>query len=241
MVKRTLIVLAIAAGLIWWYELAKAPEGDASKAGASSSAASSGPGAGPAVAKGAAVRPAGGWPPRAWSVIGGKLTPSRALRERFDSYLPLGKGVTMVEVRATIERDAAADVGEANARQVLAIWDRYARLQNHDWRYPFNAVEPKGWQATLNEQHQVRRQWLGFDWAEAFFGEDEAAFQRRITNLVAAGKAGAQSLEQVLASAPASAGPGASGAASGVMASSSGVASASGSEATRAERDVPLP
>lgn len=231
MVKRTLIILAIAAGLIWWYELAKAPEVDAPKA-TTAAAASEGLDAGPAAVKGAAVRPAGGWSPKAWSVIGGKLTPTRALRERFDSYLPLGKGVTMVEVRATIERDAAADVGQANAAQVLAIWDRYARLQNNDWQYPFNATEPKGWQATLNEQHQVRRQLLGFDWAEAFFGDDEAAFQRRIANLVAAGKAGAQSLEQVLASAPASAGPGASAAASAVPVSSGASAAAGG------ERDL---
>lgn len=232
MVKRTLIVLAIAAGLIWWYELAKAPEVDAPKATTPAAAASSDLAAGPGVVKGTAVRPAGGWSPKAWSVIGGKLTPSRALRERFDSYLPLGKGVTMVEVRATIERDAAADVGQANAAQVLAIWDRYARLQNNDWQYPFNATEPKGWQATLNEQHQVRRQLLGFDWAEAFFGEDEADFQRRIANLVAHGKAGtgagAQNPEQVLASAPASAGPGAS--AASAVAASSGASVAAGGE-----------
>ncbi|RZL00221.1 MAG: hypothetical protein EOP36_16550 [Rubrivivax sp.] len=209
MVKRTLLVLAIAAGLIWWYEQAQAPEVDAAKAGAPSSSAPSGLETPPAV-KGAAVRPAGGWSPKAWSVIGGKLTPTRALRDRFDSYLPLGKGVTMVEVRATIEQDAEADLGQANAAQVLAIWDRYARLQNNDWQHPFNATEPKGWQATLNEQHRVRRQLLGPEWAEAFFGDDEAAFQRRIANLVATRPAAPPTLDAVLASAPSSAGTAAS-------------------------------
>ncbi|MGH6648629.1 hypothetical protein [Aquabacterium sp.] len=205
MVKRTLLVLAIAAGLIWWYEQAQAPGVDAAKVTAPSSA-SPGLDATPPVVKGSAVRPAGGWSPKAWSVIGGKLTPTRALRDRFDSYLPLGKGVTMVEVRATIEQDAEADLGQANAAQVLAIWDRYARLQNNDWQHPFNATEPKGWQATLNEQHQVRRQLLGAEWAEAFFGDDEAAFQRRIANLVAARPVAPQTMDSVLASAPSSAG-----------------------------------
>ncbi|MBA4111243.1 MAG: hypothetical protein C0487_16810 [Leptothrix sp. (in: Bacteria)] len=206
MVKRALLVLAIAGLLVWWYERGQGPEVEAGKAALP--VAASGLAPAPPVAKGAAVRPPGGWAPKAWSVLGGKLVPSRALRERFDSYLPLGKGVTMVEVRATLEQDALADLGQANSAQVLAIWDRYARLQNHDWQRPFNATDPKGWQATLNEQHQVRRQFLGADWAEAFFGEDEAALQRRIASLMASPRIpAASSLDDVLAKSPASAGP----------------------------------
>ncbi|MDI1260103.1 hypothetical protein [Aquabacterium sp.] len=205
MVKRALLVLAIAGVLVWWYERGQGPEVDAGKASVPQAVAGLEPT--PPTAKGAVVRPAGGWAPKAWSVLGGKLVPGRALRERFDSYLPLGKGVTMVEVRATLEQDAQADLGQANSVQVLAIWDRYARLQNHDWQHPFNGSEPKGWQATLNEQHRVRRQWLGADWAEAFFGEDEAALQRRIANLVASPRQpAASSLDDVLSKAPASAG-----------------------------------
>ena len=237
MVKRTLVVLAIAAGLIWWYEKAQAPEVAAVKASApTASSLDTSP---PAMAKGVGTRPAGGWSPKAWSVVGGKLTPSRALRDRFDSYLPLGKGVTMVEVRATIEQDAQADLGQAQAALVLAIWDRYARLQNHDWRYPFNPTEPKGWQTTLNEQHQVRRQMLGADWAEAFFGDDEAAFQRRIANMVAARPdAKLQGLDAVLASAPSSAGNVASSVSAAASASRG---SASGLEAVHAERETQVP
>lgn len=210
MVKRALLLLTIAGGLIWWYERGQGPE-QASGKQAGESAAASASAAGrqlmPPAAKGATVRPAGGWSPRAWSVQGGKLVPGRALRERFDSYLPLGKGVTMVEVRAALEQDAQADLGSANSAQVLAIWDRYARLQNHDWRHPFNGSDSKGWQATLNEQHQVRRQWLGADWAEAFFGEDEAALQRRMSNQVASpAKPSPAGLDDVLSRAPASAG-----------------------------------
>jgi hypothetical protein len=160
------------------------------------------------------VRPAGGWAPKAWSVLGGKLVPGRALRERFDSYLPLGKGVTMVEVRATLQQDAQADLGAPNSAQVLVIWDRYARLQNYDWQHPFNDADTKGWQATLNEQHLVRRQLLGADWAEAFFGEDEAALQRRMSGLVASRKLSKPGLEDLLSRAPASAGMAASAASS---------------------------
>jgi hypothetical protein len=201
MLKRALLLLAIAGGLVWWYERGQGLE-DASVKQVSTSA----PQAAPRVLKGAAVRPAGGWGPKAWSVLGGKLVPGRSLRERFDSYLPLGKGVTMVEVRAALAKDAQADLGPANSAQVLALWDRYARLQNHDWQHPFNGSDPKGWQATLNEQHRVRRQLLGVEWAEAFFGDDEAALQRRIAGLVATPrKPPAPKLNDLLASAPTSA------------------------------------
>jgi hypothetical protein len=203
-----------------------------------------GQGSTPPALKGGAVRPAGGRAPKAWSVIGGKLTPTRALRDRFDSYLPLGQGVTMVEVRATIEQDAQADVGEANAAQVLAIWDRYARLQSYDWQHAFNPTDPKGWQATLNEQHQVRRQLLGTDWAEAFFGEDEAAFQRRIASLVAARPEviiKPKSLDGVLASAPSSAGVTASGAASAAASAGRGANAGDLDSATHAEREAQSP
>lgn len=208
MVKRALLVLAIAGGLFWWYERGRGPEPEAVKQAA---APASGAQAMPPLPKGAALRPAGGWSPKAWSVHGGKLVPGRALRERFDSYLPLGRGVTMVEVRATLEQDALADLGQANSAQVLAIWDRYARLQSYDWQHPFNNADPSGWQATLNEQHQVRRQLLGVEWAEAFFGEDEAALQRRMSSLVATaakpsvpagGSSGAASAASASASAP---------------------------------------
>lgn len=236
MVKRTLIVLAIAAGLIWWYERAQTPQAEAPQP-ARATAVSSEQGAAPPAAK----RPAGGWAPKAWSVLGGKLTPTHALRDRFDSYLPLGQGVTMVEARATIEQDAQADLGEVNARQVLGIWDRYARVQSYDWQRPFNPTEPKGWQATLNEQHQVRRQLLGAEWAEAFFGEDEAAFQRRIASLVAARPAvnKPQSLDGVLASAPSSAGAGASSAVSAAASASRGAGHEL--DAVHAEREPQSP
>lgn len=215
MVKRALLVLAIAGGLVWWYERGQGPEVAAGKSAVPPSALGLEPA--PPTVKGVVVRPAGGWSPKAWSVLGGTLVPGRALRERFDSYLPLGKGVTMVEVRAALEQDALADLGQANSVQVLAIWDRYARLQNHDWQQPFNGTEPKGWQATLNEQHRVRRQLLGADWAEAFFGEDEAALQRRIASLVASPRQpAASSLDDVLSRAPASAGLVASSASSAV-------------------------
>ena len=200
MVKRALIILALAGGVTWWYQQAQAPS--VVSAASSGSAASSVADDSALAVKAAAVRPPGGLAPRAWSVLGGKLVPGRALRERFDSYLPLGRGVTMVEVRAALERDAEADLGRANSAQVLAIWDRYARLQNYDWQQPLNNADSKGWQATLTEQHQVRRQLLGVDWAEAFFSEDEAAFQRRLAGQVAVRRPVKPSLDEVLSRVP---------------------------------------
>jgi hypothetical protein len=159
------------------------------------------------------VAAAGGKPPRAWSVAGGQLVPGRALRDRFDSYLPLGRGVSMVDVRAALAQDAQADLGPRTGDQVLAMWDRYARLLVYDWQIPFNGSDPQSWRATLGEQRKVRRQLLGEDWAEAFFAEDEALLQRRWARWAEGRKTTAvarSALDELLAKAPpaaASAGP----------------------------------
>ncbi len=121
----------------------------------------------------------GRYPAQAWSVINGRLVPGRLLRERFDSYLPVGPGVSLVDVRLALARDAVADVGEPMADQVLAVWDRYARLQSYHWKHPYRAQDPASWQATLDEQRGVRRALLG-DWASAFFSEDEALLRWRL-------------------------------------------------------------
>jgi hypothetical protein len=205
MFMRALGVLTLVVGVmvVWWWPSQQAAVAQASlpvpvPAGAS-----------------AAVRPVGGKPPKAWSVIQGQLVPGRALRERFDSYLPLGRGVTMVEVRATLDRDAQADLGPVLSPQVLAVWDRYARLQTYEWRAPFNSSDPKGWQATLNEQHQMRRQLLGAEWAEAFFEEDEAALQRRMASVTLAASrprpVDGAGVDDVMALAPPAAGSGGGG------------------------------
>jgi hypothetical protein len=199
MVKHALAAVMLACGLAaaWWWQR---PAAVVSATQASVPVL---------VSASSAVRPVGGHPPNAWSVIGGQLVPGRALRDRFDSYLPLGRGVTMVEVRAALALDAQADLGAVLSRQVLTVWDRYARLQTHEWRVPFNNSTPSTWQATLNEQHQVRRQLLGTDWAEAFFSDDEAALQRLMANAaLAAAPPSATDVDQVMALAPPAAGGG---------------------------------
>lgn len=200
MVMRALMAVMLVAGLAtaWWWQ--QAPASPASVPGPVL--------AGPADMASAA-KPVRRHPPRAWSVVGGQLVPGHALRDRFDSYLPLGRGVTMVEVRAALAREAQSDLGPVLSAQVLVIWDRYARLQTYEWRVPFNSADPATWQATLNEQHQVRRQLLGVDWAEAFFSEDEAAMQRRIARTAVAGQPSASGIDEVMAQAPPAAGGGA--------------------------------
>lgn len=201
MVKHTLVAVMLVGGLAaaWWWQWPPAP--------AASSPVLASPGA--AASAMSAAKPVRRHPPRAWSVVGGQLVPGHALRDRFDSYLPLGRGVTMVEVRAALALDAQADLGPVLSPQVLVVWDRYARLQTYEWRVPFNSADSATWQATLNEQHQVRRQLLGVDWAEAFFAEDEAAMQRRIARATIASKSSASEVDEAMAQAPPAAGGGA--------------------------------
>ncbi|RZI80543.1 MAG: hypothetical protein EOP38_22170 [Rubrivivax sp.] len=208
MVKRAAVVLVLACGVAaWWRAQSPSPAPQVASQGGPKS-----PGLMPAnaaqvsaAARAALAKPMGG-SPAAWSVVGGQLVPGRALRDRFDSYLPLGRGVTMVEVRAALQQDALAAVGPANGAKVLALWDRYARLQTHEWKAPFNEAEPRSWPATLDEQRAVRRQLLGPDWARAFFADDELALQRRLTQALAVRRPAKPSLEDVLARAAPGAG-----------------------------------
>lgn len=112
--------------------------------------------------------------PQDWSVEHGRLRPGKALRARFDRFLPVGQGVTLVDVRAALERQALPVLGRPITDEVLAVWDGYARLQSHLWRHPWVERQPQSWAPALAEQKLVRRQLLGEAWAQAFFGEEEA-------------------------------------------------------------------
>lgn len=109
-----------------------------------------------------------------WSVEHGRLRPGKALRARFDHFLPVGRGVSLVDVRVALERQALPVLGPQLTAEVLAVWDGYARLQTHAWRHPWVERQPQGWVAALAEQKRVRTALLGEAWAQAFFGDEEA-------------------------------------------------------------------
>lgn len=122
-----------------------------------------------------------------WSLgPNGKPTPSMDLRERFEYYL-LGLGdASPAELRALIADEAEAQLGKAGAQAVMAIFDRYWALRMHAPRYRLVPDDRSTWSAAFEEQKALRRQYLGADWAHAFFHEEEALFEQTMNGTATA-------------------------------------------------------
>ena len=119
-----------------------------------------------------------------WAVgADGRLHPSVALRQRFEYYL-LGLGdASPQELRALIEEEARAAHGPKLAAAIMAIFDQYWALRMQQPRYPLNPLDRSTWGAALAEQKAVRRQFLGPEWAQAFFADEEAYFEQTMAQV----------------------------------------------------------
>ena len=179
------VALVLAALAAWWWQ--SAGEQVASQ---DAHAAAQGDEAGPATMAEAILTPdhvrarlfeqgakAIGEPPGSWCVQPETgLTVCPDLRRRFDFYSVALGGAPDAEVRAAIAEQAARDHGDKTAQDILALWDRYQRLRTHTWQRAFDPADAATWRPAYEERHEARRQILGPDWAERFYGLEEARF-----------------------------------------------------------------
>jgi lipase chaperone LimK len=114
----------------------------------------------------------------------GRLMPDRAVRRRFDQLLTTLGEASIEELGALLQQQARTELGsEDGAAQVMAVWERYLQLQRQ--------LAPAGGTGSpptadslalaLQERARQRRLVLGNDWAEAFYGDEEAALQARLS------------------------------------------------------------
>ncbi|MBA4263738.1 MAG: hypothetical protein C0453_01530 [Comamonadaceae bacterium] len=118
----------------------------------------------------------GDWGP--WD--GQRLAPSRALRHRFDQLLTTIGEAGPDELRRLVAWLADRDLGAAGAQSVLAVWDRYLKLQQHSFHETMDLKRPERWPSVLQEHQLARRDALGMAWADAFYREEENAFRQRL-------------------------------------------------------------
>ena len=119
-----------------------------------------------------------------WSVgADGRLTPSHALRRRFDYYLTLVGEVPLDSLRALVLQQASAELREPALGAVLALWDRYVALQQTSWKHAVDLRRRDTWADALAERSQGRRAALGAEWAQAFYGDEE----RELAAMIAGG------------------------------------------------------
>ncbi len=121
-----------------------------------------------------------------WCATGAhQLQACGGLRERFESYL-LGLGeASPDELRSLVHDDAQRDLGAALGAAVMTVWDHYWRLRTYTWRNRIDPDDRRTWLAVLDEQHRVREQLLGADWAKAFFADEEARMRADYSRLEA--------------------------------------------------------
>jgi lipase chaperone LimK len=115
----------------------------------------------------------GGW--GRWT--GTELLPSRELRRRFDQLLTTVGERRLEELRVLVGALAERDLGPQGSAAVLAVWDRYLKLQQHRFSQQIDPLHPEQWSRVLAEHQQVRRELLGFAWADAFYAEEEASLR----------------------------------------------------------------
>ncbi len=132
------------------------------------------------------------------------LQPGASLRRRFDYLLTTLGEVDHTDLRYWVEHQVTTDIDAAAASQVLTVWDRYIRLQQHRFSEGLNPKDERSWQAALAERSRVRVQILGADWAKAFYADEEQSFaeftQRRfapkaVNDALPAGAASPASLD----------------------------------------------
>lgn len=113
----------------------------------------------------------------------GKPQPSIQLRRRFENYLLALGEATLPEIRSLVEDDARRAHGDVSAAAILAVWDKYMQLRQHDFQRRFDQSDRATWRPFFEELKAVRRQILGRDWAQAFFAAEEAEFEQFVAQL----------------------------------------------------------
>lgn len=126
---------------------------------------------------------AGTEPAGDWCVAAGKLKACPDLRKRFEYYI-LGLGEVQIgDIRTLVADEAQKAQGEALAKDIMAVWDKYWQLRTYAWRNKFDQSDRATWMPVFEEQHMVRRQILGDDWAKAFFDQEEQNFKQYYAQL----------------------------------------------------------
>ncbi|MBN8505348.1 MAG: hypothetical protein J0L58_12815 [Burkholderiales bacterium] len=105
----------------------------------------------------------------------GELLAHRLLRQRFDRLLASAgdSEAALAVARDTLALEAQTELGPMPAAEVLRIWDAYLNLQRRRWQVPVDLQRISTWDEALAERQRVRRELLGEEWAQAFYGEDE--------------------------------------------------------------------
>lgn len=119
----------------------------------------------------------------------GRLKPDIELRRRFDYYLRAKDAVAAADLRGLVAMEACAGHSPDVAAQMLIVWDQYRQLDAYPYQYNFDSKNPVNWTPAFKERKQVRRKILGQEWSEAFYGAEEAQFDKLVDSLT--GKAGA--------------------------------------------------
>ena len=141
---------------------------------------------------------AGTQPDGDWGVNGqGQLVASRALRQRFDYYLSLIGEMPLASIEAAFRAAAEKDLKQPALGEVLALWQRYVQLQQHDWKHAVDLQKPASLSAALSERQIVRRQMLGADVAYAFYADEEAQLQQTLAQVNAGQKAQGSQTEPI--------------------------------------------
>lgn len=110
----------------------------------------------------------------------GKLVPGNSLRRRFDQLLLLQQEVELQEVSTYVEAASTLAIGSRGAEQVSSLWRKYLALLSREYETRFDLSQPVGWEPALRERRSARRELLGSEWAEAFFGTDERSLEALI-------------------------------------------------------------
>lgn len=105
----------------------------------------------------------------------GRLVVARQVRRRFDYWLSALGERPLDELGAQLLVQARHDLPPLAFAELRALLGRYVSLQQHAWQHAARPADPSSWRAALEERQSVRRQLLGREWADAFYGEEEQA------------------------------------------------------------------
>lgn len=117
-----------------------------------------------------------------WSALdpSGKLIPNRALRYRFDQLLLLQGETDLNEIAEYIDSASRLSFGQQGADQVSLVWRKYLALLARNYENHIQLNQPASWHRALEERKAARRDLLGPEWAEHFFGEEERQLEQLV-------------------------------------------------------------